>query len=165
MKARVLSFVIAASFTLVACKTTYLPVGSLGWSEAKQYTCKKGGACEATVVPYWFGSWTGELDRDPLYLASDNKDVDIYWKFPPNSDYGFCTELGDGVFLKQVDDYNQFDNQSATGNPSGPKKKCKDQYHWRAKNTKAGQAYWYKVIFRDGLDRVYMIDPWIVNGN
>jgi len=137
-------------------------------SDKKLYPCKKGRVCEATLISA-YGSgidWTGDLDHDPLYLepdnqGPDNKGVAIFWNLPAN--YMFCREAGDGVFFKDQPRDDQFDEMNPAGNPTGPNNKCFDRFHWRAKNTLRDQSYQYKVIFRDSV-RVYVIDPWIVNG-
>ena len=167
-------FLAVACSLLAACMPRYdvtSPYSEGPSSDKKLYLCKKGRVCEATVISTYgsgSGDWTGDLDHDPLYLepdnqGPDNKGVSIFWNLPANSDYMFCPDAGDGVFLKNPGRDDQFYDQHGDGNPTGPNKKCFDRFHWRDKNTQHDQSYQYQVIFRDSVRR-YVIDPWIVNG-
>jgi hypothetical protein len=152
---------------LVACTPSVVRTSGDGTSGTKPYLCIKNQPCEISIIDVFSTdgqNWTGQIDRDPIYLASDNQDVDIFWKLPEHSDLGFCKQNEDGVFLKpESPNDGQFGEMGATGTARGAGGQCKDKYHWKAKNTNHGQSYRYKVQFRDS-QRIYIIDPWIVNG-
>jgi hypothetical protein len=135
---------------------------------SKPLKCDKTNSCVATInstlcVP--FLGCTGALDNDPIHLDAGTKDIDILWTLPGG--FGFCTALGDGVFLKLQDDYDQdeFDQMQALGTASGPKNECQQQYHWRGKhkNSRPDYGYSYRMVFHDSSNKLYVVDPWIFN--
>jgi hypothetical protein len=144
------------------------PVWPFFFPAAQAYRCDKTNAnpCDATVAStrclLIFGC-SGTLDHDPLVLVRSKNEIDITWTLPAG--FGFCTKLGDGVFLKSIDDYdqNQFRDLGPIGKPSGPSNKCKQQYQWLGHNLLEGQQYEYRMVFRDSSNNIYVLDPWIDN--
>ena len=135
---------------------------------AQPYRCDKSKAnpCEATVASAaclpLFGC-SGSLDHDPLVLTRKQNEIDITWTLPAG--FGFCPALGDGVFLKRLEDYNKHDfrDLGPVGKPGGPNNGCKQQYQWLAHNLMEGQQYEYRMVFRDSSNNIYVLDPWIAN--
>jgi hypothetical protein len=153
-----------AALSLAACTPSVVRTYGEGTAVGQPFICKKGRPCEVTITDAFLqggSTWTGQVDRDPIYLTSDNKDAHIVWKLPRNSNLMFC--FGDGVFLKHRQEDRQFVDLGKTG-PSVGTDECKQTYEWTALNTKSGETYQYKIVFRDAVHQ-YIIDPWIVNGN
>src|ERR1043166_6627768 len=130
---RLASVLLAVSIS--ACQTAGPRPDGVKVFNAQKYTCTSANQCTITVTAnaQCSSPYDCPLDRDPIHLQKGYNNVDITWQLPANS--VFCTALGDGVFLKTFDYDEQFDQMMESGNASGPKKKCKDAYHWRGKNT------------------------------
>jgi len=154
----------ASCVVLAACSSTPSRDG-FPFPKARYDTqyCKNK-TCEVAIIDPGcdiFGTCTADLNYYTTILVAGNTEVDVYWNLPDG--YGFCSEEGEGVYLKDVDPKDQFDKIGATGSEVKlGAKKCKSRFQWRGHNGVPGD-YRYRVVFRDAY-HVYTIDPWIVNG-
>jgi hypothetical protein len=123
--------------------------------------CKEKEDCPDNKIDPSCFLWAcgGSLSFDPLYLAKGGHK--ITWVLPP--DYGFCRQLGDGVFLK--------DETSDQFKLEDYKEGCQRTFtiHADNKTPRPDKPYKYKVVFHHvDKDKIpdetpYVIDPSMIN--
>jgi len=176
MGIRAILFAGASCFILAACSTAPPNKGGgihvTSQDDTKTLYCTSTGKpCNLAVIEPICVAYacSGGVDYYTTVLVKDNYELNVTWTLPDN--YGFCPAEGDGVYLKDNDPEDQFDKSGITGKDVKlDSKKCKNQFKWLAHNKSSGHDYEYRVVFRgpDPVDptrlRVFVIDPWIVNG-
>ena len=107
------------------------------------------------------GTCTATVNVDPVHFARGKFNIKAVWTLP--NGFGFCPEASDGVFLKQADPNNQFDQPGSEG--AGGSGRCnKKKFHLRALNTKAQLTFPYKIVFHNEAGtQEYVVDPAMVN--
>ena len=149
---------VIALLGLVGCATQELKT-------SKQQKCGNPNQCTIQIVEPKCGlfSCTASVDYELTIFEKGKNNFKVTWVLPEG--YGFCDTAGDGVWLKEVDPYEQYESPHAD-KPSG-RGPCKfKEFQLRAKNTRSlpNEYYYYMIQFRseDGKKR-YFIDPRMMN--
>ena len=152
-----LSILVVACLTLVGCNTLGERIltdqkcnnPNQCSIEIKSPTCGITG-CSATVV-------------DRVILERGKNNFKVTWTLPAG--FAFCDTAGDGVWLKKVDPYGQFEDPR-WDKPSGTGL-CKfREFQLKAKNTRSlpHEPFFYKIYFHDEAGtQLYVIDPAMIN--
>lgn len=147
---------IIGGLTLVGCA---VPTAS----NAAPLTCNDPTkTCDVMIVnpTCAAGACTASVNVDPIHFARGKFNIKVVWTLPKG--FGFCPE-DDGIFLKQGDPNNQFD-QPGADEPGGSGRCNKKKFHLRAKNTKPQLTHPYKIIFHNEAGtQQYVVDPSMVN--
>ena len=154
-----------AAASACALLVTYSGPGYGGAARPAGTQCDGPGICRVNVLPQCVANTcAGSVDHPTVHLTRGKHDINVVWRLPPN--FGFCD--GDGVVLKGPDPDRQFDEMRPSdeaGNPTTEPSCKRRNFHWRARNTvpRPNQPYEYKIVFHDGSNRTYTIDPFLVN--
>ena len=113
--------------------------------------------CNNSTVQYDETHFARTVNGNP------NRKILVKWTLPDG--YGFCPQpiVGDGVFLKSNDPYNQF-TPKGFGNPSSGAPCNRKSMMLEAKNSQPNQKYPYRIQFHssDG-NTTCKIDPAMFN--
>jgi hypothetical protein len=153
-----LSVLIIACLTLAGCA---LPPPKTLLS----LTCPQaGGKCENDIVASGsLGVCPSSVKFDEIRFTRGKNDITVRWTAPDG--YGFCPQLGDGVFLKGTDPDDQFGDPKAEG-PHGSGPCNKKQFTLLARNTKPRptEPYLYSLKFHNNAGtQTCLIDPAMYN--
>ncbi len=152
-----ISLLIIACLTLVGCETTPRQL-------AAPLRCgETGRPCEVNIVnpTCTMTSCTAGVDLDPITFIRDKHRIRVRWTLPDG--FGFCTQVGDGVFLKEPDPNDQFEDPGVEG-PAISGVCRRKHFAWTAKNTISGLRFPYKIVFHNAAGtRLYVIDPHMIN--
>jgi hypothetical protein len=131
------------------------------------------GKCEVDVV-------VDDWDCNKSYVKVDevrfprmagerpNQNVQVTWVLPRDKPYGFCPGSAqddeDGVFLKRIDPYAQF-QPDGTDDGQGAGRCNRKKLKLIARNTKELQRYPYALTFHssDGTKSCRTVDPAMIN--
>ncbi len=178
MALKVLVTVAIASVALLACGQMQKRGGpTLLWTDCD--TTGGTGAhpklcvvkVSATIVDGACKDENIKVDPPELRLLQLNPSR-IVWRLQGN--LRFCALRGDGVFLKDSDDADQFSDPDATDDDNGESdssanhNKCKRNFRIHDKNDRAGASriYEYGLRFHTKDETIACVkDPFIKNGN
>jgi hypothetical protein len=132
--------------------------------------------CPVDVRARINGSGRCVVDDQPnIQIVGRNFPVVIVWNLV--GPFRFCPAMGDGVFLKDLDDVevdDQFEDMFSGPNAGDPDdkpsdRKCHRKFRWHAFNTltpsSADKNYPYEMRFRhNNKGFSCTVDPWVRNG-
>lgn len=114
----------------------------------------QGGACVASA---------------PDVDLSGRTTVRLVWQLP--NGFLFCPTLGDGAYIKTVDDDEQFGDFKATNkdngddDDAGTTDKCRKRFRIVDKYSTSATAYPYLLRFHDKTGKISCtVDPYVRNG-
>ncbi len=149
--------VVLACLTMLGCATSVVP------TMPTRLGCDGTGACIVNIVNPTCATnpCSAHVDVDPVTFRRGKNNIQIHWKLP--NGFAFCAETGDGVFLKEPDQNDQFKDPGTEGEQGSSVCKRK-QYKWTAKNTVINLKYSYKIIFHNAAGtQLYIVDPVMIN--
>ncbi|MEP7329881.1 MAG: hypothetical protein ABI777_11765 [Betaproteobacteria bacterium] len=159
---RVLPF--ATALLLAACSH----IASQEAKPPKQ--CTNAGPCAIEIVVDANNCNNSTVNFPEVHFpqrvnGKPNERILVEWTILQKDAYGFCPQsiVGDGVYLKGSDTYNQFEFKGF-GNGSGNAPCNRKTVKLEAQNTVSGQKYEYKIQFhtQDGT-KSCLIDPVMFN--
>jgi hypothetical protein len=152
-----ISLLIIACLTLVGCASTPRQF-------ATPLSCgETGRPCEVNIINPTCATnpCSAEVDVDPITFLRGKHNIKVRWILPDG--FGFCTQARDGVFLKEPDKNDQFEDPGTDG-PAGAGVCKRGQFRLTAKNTVSGLQFPYMIQFHNAAGtRVYVIDPVMFN--